>query len=162
MGERAGYRCRQGEEVSPIFRKQWFIGDGDEELKGFVTAVAGKLMETTRFDGSEPCIADGDVALRDDLWIGRLFPAMLSVLYDPPFDSVETTTNCDISDHGLFEIELWRWNLWSLNHYDVGFMTGELGEKEILFGVEFVRGKPLKRGVRWLTRERLLAKALKE
>jgi hypothetical protein len=154
MGERAGYRVRQGKLVSPLLRKQWFIGDGEKELKKLVMSVAEKLMSTPYSD-EEPKIGSGFVALREDLDIGRLVAALYSVLYKPPFDSIEFSTNCDISDHGIYEIELVRWNLWTVNHYSVRWDskndTEHVGRKKVLFCVKFIPGQTLKNGVQWLS-----------
>jgi len=156
MGERAGYRARQGRITSPILRKQWFIGDSEEELKDLVGKVALKLVEDAWGD---PVINGGGVALRDDLDIGRLTAALYAALYEPPFDSIEFTVDCDIEDHGLYEIELVRWNLWSFNHYKV---SGKwVGPREILFAVKFIPYRTLSEGTVWLSKEEFVAELIK-
>ena len=121
MGERAGYRIKGKEGTSPILRKQWFVGDDEKTLHIFIHEVAQTLCDGGQIDS-------GMCALRHDLDVGRLSLAVYHVLYSPPFDSMEFDTNCDISDHGLYEIELVKWNHWKLNHYTIPFL---LTEKDI-------------------------------
>ena len=90
MGNRAGYRCREGEEVSPMLRKQWSVGNTREQIETFVRKVAKVLMDR------ETEIGGGAAALRDDLDIGRLFAAMVHAIYSPPFDSINKEISSDI------------------------------------------------------------------
>ena len=43
MGERAGYRCREGQDVSPTLRKQWFCGESKGGLENLIRDVADVL-----------------------------------------------------------------------------------------------------------------------
>jgi len=115
MGDRAGYRIREGDKVSHLIRKQWKVDD----IKMLVSDVVKTLL--TDYDGQGK-IGDGSVALRDDLHIGRLTAALYHVVYEPPFDSIETDPHrCDISDNGLYEIELVNWNYWKVHNYSIGW-----------------------------------------
>jgi len=163
MGERAGYRARQGRLVSPILRKQWFLGDSEDDLKWLVTEVAKRLLCMTKEYKvlgvkGEQIINSGLVALRSDLDIHRLTAALYDAVYTPPFDSIEFTYDCDIGDHGLYEIELKRWNVWVVNHYNVG---RRVGGRKFLLAAKFIPDRPLSTGVVWLDREEYLAELIK-
>lgn len=163
MGQRAGYGIRatyygsKRKKTSPILRKQCYWGGSKEDLEAIIKNIAGKLTagyEERDFsrivEGVIP-VGDGFCALRYDLDFGRLASAMFNALYRPPFDSIETTINCDINDHGLFEIELIKWNEWKINHYwlksinPIAF-TYKLHNKKILGKVFFESGKKITNG----------------
>lgn len=172
MGERAGYRCSEGEKVSPMLRKQWFIGDTKQDLEKFVRRVAEVLM-SNEFGEEELVIGDGSVALRNDLGIDRLFPAIVTAIYSPPFDSIYKEMAHDISDHGIYEIEMIKWNEWLVNSYRVTIVrvdkegnkygideilekklntkdmkwNQEVGDKTVLMKVRFREGETLEEGM---------------
>jgi len=108
MGERAGYRIRIGDKTSMICRRQWYLGGGSEELESLIMEVAQELMDTNA--SFSDAIGSGAVALRNDLDMSRMFPALVRVVCTTGFDSIEEDVRCDISDHGLFEIEIITWN----------------------------------------------------
>ena len=135
MGERAGYRCRQGESVSPMLRKQWYVGEDRESIEFFVKDVAKVLL--MNYLGKEEKIGSEESALRKDLNIDRLFSAMVHTRYSPPFDEICNGVASDISDHGVFEIELLAWDWWAVNHYPVDEMwIDEKGEQHTSEEVE--------------------------
>ena len=121
MGERAGYMCRDGKCVSPMLRKQWYIGEDKASIRNFVMKTAKVLMNASDiyFGGEETIIGGGNVALRSDLGISRMFPAIVYAMYKPPYDEIFADVASDISDHGIFEIELLEWNKWQVNNYPV-------------------------------------------
>ena len=150
MGNRAGYRIREGDKVSHLIRKQWQYDD----LRWVVTSVAQTLLQTCNGIGD---VGDGSVALRHDLDIGRLTAALYSVAYEPPFDSIRTDPlTCDISDNGLHEIELVDWNHWKIWHYTIRW-----GDPDKLFDpclvaeVTFTDGEPLYRGMEYNVKEEI-------
>jgi len=143
MGNRAGYRVRDGNKTSHILRKQWAI----EDIGHVVKDVAQMLCTTVR---GHDDINAGTVALRDDLHIGRLAAAMYSVLYRAPFDSIEVDINCDITNAGLYEIELVEWNFWKVWNYSVHTnATGPatLGEPWPIAIATFAGGKSVEDGL---------------
>jgi len=92
------------------------------------------------------------IALREDLGIGRLSVALLLAVCHPPFDEVveDGDINCDINDHGIYEIELVNWDHWEINQYPVHWEKGKrdtLGEKTHLATVTFEKGKSLEKGM---------------
>lgn len=123
MGERAGYRVaeitRSGKRVeSWVARKQWYLGGSKAELEKWVKDVARVLMSTSASGLlGKAQINDGSVALRHDLGIGRLYHALIQATLGSGFESLHPTIQCDIDDHGLFEIEMIKWNEWAINHY---------------------------------------------
>jgi hypothetical protein len=121
MGERAGYRVSDAKgRVSWIVRHQWYYGGEKVELEVVVGKIAGCLMQSSYMMGEKDLKIDGGmVALRHDLDIARLFSATVKALGSDCFDSLEADIECDINDHGLYEIELVDWNKWNINHYDV-------------------------------------------
>ena len=166
MGERAGYRVREKDKVSPILRKQWYIGDDEEVITELITEIAKTLSKG--YDKELRDINDGMSALRNDLDIGRLTMAFYSLLYNPPFDSMEFDTDCDIYDHGLYELELIKWNHWKFWNIHIAFaidyneklkdMPEELkksydeqlkkdGTKYLLAEVKFTKDKSLEDGM---------------
>ena len=150
MGERAGYRVREGNTVSHILRKQWFIGNRRKDIETLVKKVARKLLINDLIKEGVEEINSGGIALRHDLYIGRLTASLFSVLYEPPFDSIEHSPDCDISDWGLYEIELVEWNRWVIWHYDVAWNDGELENKEKIAEVTFQSGKMLDDGMHFV------------
>lgn len=117
MGERAGYRVKEKDQVSALLRKQWYLGGNSKAIKAFVTNVATTLLNSGRDEAAR--VGDGMIALRNDLDLSRLTAAVYAVSYRAPFDSIETNEACDISDHGITEIELVSWNHWKVNHYNI-------------------------------------------
>ena len=149
MGERTAYRVKSDYETSPCLRKQWGYFT-TEELKEIITLCAKYLCKYNKHKGK---IGDGITALRDDLELapGRLFLALCYVIGKTPFDMI-TNKPTDISDHGLFEIEIVKWNKWIVWHYDVKFEDDSIIEnsKEKVLEVEFERGKTVKKGIKFL------------
>jgi hypothetical protein len=79
--------------------------------------------------------------------------ALLMAVSNPPFDEVVEVDNlnCDINDHGVYEINLIKWNEWEINQYDVpweGPARDTLGEKKHLATVTFEPGKTLNDGMK--------------
>ena len=143
MGLRIGYRIRSGDETSAILRKQW----KNYAIDRIVFGTAKTLMTCFVIRGEKP-IGSGLCALRSDLDIGRLSAAMYHTVYSPPFDSIETDPlGCDISDNGLFEIELVEWDHWQINHYEIGFDDETLSDPELVAEVRFTEDKPLFEGI---------------
>jgi hypothetical protein len=60
----------------------------------------------------------------------RLTAAMYRATYNPPFDTIENDLECDIHDHGLYELELLRWNWWAVNHYELSWAKPEANHKD--------------------------------
>lgn len=145
MGDKAGYRIRDGDEVSNLIRKQWQI----EDIEDLVTNVAKTLLESYK---GQNVIGDGGVALRNDLDIGRLTAALYHVVYEPPFDSIETNPmSCDISDNGLYEIELVEWNHWKVFNYAFGWKDDDIDlfDACLIAEVTFTEGKSLSNGIKF-------------
>lgn len=158
MGERAAYRVKVGTKISPMMRKQWYVGSSHDDLRRFIYKVAKLLVyypPSNLYKNEESCIGDGCVALRDDLCLdnGRVVAALFNAIYRPPFDSIERydDVNCDIDDHGIFEIELCEWNVWNLNHYEVLWSyekkCSRVGVQECLATITFDEGKILDDGM---------------
>lgn len=154
MGERAAYRVSRNGKSMFMIRKQWYEGSTHEELRTLVTNVAQTLMKD-KF-GLNPntdsiLIGGGAVALRNDLGVGRLSMALLLTMSEPPFDEIVEgdNINCDINDHGIFEIELIAWDTWYLNHYPVEYGNEKniLGDKKHLATITFAKGKSLADGM---------------
>ena len=148
MGDRAGYRVRENDVVSDIIRKQWKISS----IEGVVTDVARTLL-TVIGDGND--IGSGMSALRSDLDIGRLTAALYSVVYNPPFDSIETDPfGCDICDNGIYEIELVEWNHWKVWNYrkvcNYPLRDHDALDRELIAEVMFTEGKPLHSGMEYI------------
>ena len=143
MGERAGYRVRVGNEVSDILRKQWFVGESKGEIRELIKNVATMLLQEYNGIGK---INSGGVALRNDLDLGRLTASLFATIYTPPFDSIEKTI-WDISDWGLYEIEMVEWNKWIVWNYSVDWEDNSIKDKEKLAEVEFKEGKTLDNGM---------------
>ena len=143
MGERAGYRVRQGDKVSHIFRKQWYIGGTKKELEELLTKVCDTLRGTNYQWGVPfpPINGNIDSALRSDLGIARVSAALFASLYTPPFDGIHLDERCDLSDHGIFEIELLSWDKWQLNHYKVTMNPDHdtVGPKKVVGEINVVK-----------------------
>lgn len=135
-----------------------------EKAKLLAEGKTKEAAELWKREKPEPAkINDGSLALRYDLHYDRLFPAMIVALYQAPFNSIETDINCDINNHGIYEIELETWNHWKVNHYDVistivegetkkgertvKFLPDRLGEKVTLCEAHFWPGLTLEDGV---------------
>jgi len=131
MGERAGYRIRQGDKVSHMMRKQLYVGGTTKDFENLCFEIAETL-------GGNP--GGGGSALRNDLNIQRMTAALYHVLYTAPFDRICEDANCDITDHGIFEIEFLSWEKWQVNHYVVVYEGNKVGEKEVLGTVDVVEG----------------------
>ena len=114
MGSRVGFRIRDKDGVSQILRQQW---------RGSIPKGIEKMWNLL---GGKP--GNGGQALRDDLDKSRGFAAMVVAYYDPPFNSIEEDTKCDITDNGLIEIDISNWCLWKIYHYNVGWETDSVGE----------------------------------
>ncbi len=144
MGDRVGYRIREDDKVSHLIRKQWKI----DNIKMLVSDVAKTLL--TDYDGQGK-IGDGGSALRDDLHIGRLTAALYHVVYNPPFDSIQTDPlSCDISDNGLYEIELVNWNYWKVHNYSIGWDDDiHLFDGHLIAEVRFTNSKSLADGMKY-------------
>lgn len=154
MGHRGAYRVRDGDETGAYIRQQWAIHGEKEEIKGLVRDVAETLCRD--FSGETKPINSGGVALRHDLFLGRLSAALIDVLYDRCFQSVTTDVPPDISNAGIFEIQLIEWNRWQVNHIPVRFESGEgdiveHDRAELLATVAFEDGAELDNGMsfRW-------------
>ena len=109
-----------GKSVSPMLQKKRYAEEDKESIEFFVRDVATVLL--TDYSGKERKIGSGRSALRKDLNIDRLFSAMVHTWYEPPFDEICNSVASDISDHGVFEIELLAWDWWAVNHYPVDEM----------------------------------------
>ena len=105
MGERIGYRTRDKYGISQIIRKQWM-----KNVQEVVTGTWNTL-------GGNP--DNGMQAIRQDLGNDRAFAALVSNVYDPPFDSIHEDVNCDIVDHGLVEIDVTDYKNWQVYHYEI-------------------------------------------
>lgn len=117
MGSRIGFRVIQKDEKSQVFRQQWNGGVEKTIIKTWEALIAGKTL------------LDGMQAIRDDLDIGRAFCALVASNYQPPFESIEKDTHCDISDNGLIEIDISNFKEWKIFHYKVDWETGVLSDK---------------------------------
>jgi hypothetical protein len=137
MSESAGYRCRMGNDISPMLRKQYYIGSDTENLKDFIFSTAKVLIG----DESNK-IGSGQGALRDDLDIDRLFAAMAYILYVPPFDGIYKEDAPNIGDFGIYEVEILEWNEWNLNNYPSGYTDLE-DDKTTLLHAVFTEGETL-------------------
>jgi hypothetical protein len=122
MGERAGYRVRANNKVSPILRKHWYLGDSKPDIKKIVINTCANLMSEYHIE----LINSGSSALRHDLDFGRLTLAFFNAVYSRPFDSLNEDENCDISDHGLYELEMKEWNRWEFKNYEIDDCCKEL------------------------------------
>ena len=143
MGDRVGYRIRDGNNVSHLVRKQW----QDYAIDRIVFGTAKTLM-TCFVLGGEKTIGSGICALRSDLELGRLSAALYSVCYEPPFDSIETDPlSCNIEDSGLYEIELVKWNHWEVWHYPIEYTDTTLSEPELIAVVHFTEGGTFPEGM---------------
>jgi hypothetical protein len=156
MGERGAYRVSQPRGyhswnhdgttvhskmyVSPVIRKQWYLGGDKGDIENWVLRIATILCGRDNIDG-------GCSALRSDLDHRRFFIAMVHALAVPPFDSLETSLNCDCDEHGLYEIELNAWNCWTINHYEVD--GDKAVDKKRICDVTFTPGRPLIEGTRF-------------
>jgi len=158
MGERAAYKVTVKGKSLFMVRKQWYLGSTHNDLKTIAYNVAKSLMvDRSGISCGVPIkIGDGMIALREDLGIGRLSMALLLSVSSPPFDELveSDNLNCDISDHGIFEIEMLSWNHWQINHYPVTWSKGEpdrLGEGKTLCSITFEKGKTLEKGtkIKW-------------
>jgi hypothetical protein len=152
MGERAAYKVSQDGKSMFMVRKQWYLGSSHKELTILVKKIAEKLM-TTRFESEKLTINCGSVALRQDLDINRLSMALVLTVGRDGFDEIVLADdlNCDINDHGVYEIDLIKWNIWEINQYDVpweGPNKDKLGIKKHLATVTFKEGKTLEDGMR--------------
>jgi len=137
MGDRIGYRIRSGDESSAILRKQW----QDQSIEEIIVDVAKTLVW-----GYE--IGSGMCALRSDLDVGRLAAALYHIVYNPPFDSIHTDPlSCDISDRGLYEIEITEWNFWKVWHYTINYDDIVISDPELIAEMRFEDGKPLSDGM---------------
>lgn len=155
MGERAAYRVKQGDEYSPMMRKQWYVGSSHQELTNLITKVAS-MLASSRFSRRGDVVSEigaGGGALRDDLGWNRLAAALFDVLYDPPFDEIVSAgdIHCDINDHGIYEIEMIEWDIWEINQYDVDWNSdtesNSLGLMTHIATVTFQNGKTLEEGM---------------
>jgi len=154
MGHRGAYRVRDGDDVGPYIRQQWAITGDEEEIRELVRSVAETLC--TDYSGETQQINSGGVALRHDLFVGRLSAALIDCLYSRPFQSVTTGVPADISNAGIFEIQLIEWNRWQVNHIPVTWDsdngdTVHHDRAELLASVSFEDGAELENGMnfRW-------------
>jgi len=140
LGSRVGYRIRSGDETSAILRKQWM----DQDIKEIVMDIAKTLVWGYKA-GSGMC------ALREDLNVGRMSAALYRAVYAPPFDAIETDPiTCDITDNGLFVVELVSWNFWRIWHHEIEFDDETLREPELAAEVRFTEGKSLADGMEYV------------
>ncbi len=117
MGERIGYRIRDKDGVSDILRKQWMEDPTIVTVRTWETLLAGEKV------GSGMC------ALRDDLDTGRGFAALVYSNYNAPFDSIEKNVHCDITDHGLIEIDVSKYDNWKIFHIPISWSENESREE---------------------------------
>ena len=120
MGSRIGYCVRDKTERSPIFRKQW----SSSISKG----VEGMWIRLSDNKG----LGDGGQAIRDDLDWGRAFASLVVSFWDRCFNSIESGTNCDISDNGLIEIDITNFKEWKIYHIKVDWDDGIEGSKILI------------------------------
>jgi len=156
MGEGGAYRVRCKDWVSPYLRQQWCCYTTSEWKQAIVNIA--KILCSTSLGKifKEDVIGSGVVALREDLEHapGRLFLALVVRFAHLPFDEI-TNQPYDIADHGIFEIEIVKWNHWILWHYDVDFEIDK-GEyivedsKEKVLEIVFEEGKPVEKGHKFL------------
>ncbi len=145
MGDSVGYRIKEGGNVSNLIRTQWMAC----EIKETVTDIARALLD--RYGGCG-VIGDGSVGLRNDLSIGRMTSALYHVVRTAPFDRIETDPmECDITDNGLYEIELIRWNYWKVFQYPIPIGTPDASaiKKRMVAAVMFTEGKTLDDGMNY-------------
>ncbi len=124
MGERIGFRVKDKDGVSAIFRQQ-FMSAPQEVVEN----TWNTLLSTRRFTDKDYThleqvilkVGDGSVALREDLDISRAFAALVYSNYEPPFNSIEQNIHCDINDHGLVEIDISDYKHWKVFHYDIDY-----------------------------------------
>jgi len=116
MGSRIGFCVRDANKRSGILRQQWAssIKEGTEK------------MWTTL--GGNP--GDGGQAIRHDLDISRGFAALVYSIYQPPFNSIQDSTLCDIANNGLIEIDISDYKDWKIYHIKIGWKGEEEGKEE--------------------------------
>lgn len=115
MGSRIGYRVKHDTEHSDILRKQW-VGSLKEGVYKMWTTLGGTP-------------GDGGQAIRHDLDIGRGFAAMVVSFYEPPFNSIEKDTRCDIADNGLIEVDISDYQAWKVYHIGIGYLGEDDGKE---------------------------------
>ena len=146
MGERIGFRIKDENNMSQIYRQQW-MSDPSVVVTNTWNTLLTKKEYGHEIKTVKGKVDDGDVALRGDLDIGRAFAALVYSNYEPPFESIRNTIQCDINDHGLITIDITDYKNWVITQteidYDyekgssegetkiIGYMT-ERGYKEIV------------------------------
>jgi hypothetical protein len=106
MGSRIGYCVKDKEGRSPIFRKQW--------------ASSIKEAVINMWNNLGGIVDDGCQAIRSDLSKERGFASLCYSIYQPPFNSIEPDSNCDIGDNGLIEIDISNYKNWIIYHIEIG------------------------------------------
>lgn len=122
MGERIGFRVKDKNGVSAIFRQQFMSAPQEVVENTWNTLLSHKTFvdkDYSKLQLVHGKVGDGMLALRNDLDIGRAFAALVYSNYEPPFNSIESDVNCDITDHGLVEIDVSDYKHWKVYHYEV-------------------------------------------
>jgi hypothetical protein len=89
--------------------------------KTWNTLLTKKDYVNGKFKTVKGKVDDGDVALRGDLDIGRAFAALIYSNYEPPFESIRNTIQCDINDHGLITIDITNYKNWVITQTDINY-----------------------------------------
>ena len=116
MGSRGGFRTKdKSGKFSQILRQQR-IGLVEEGVTEMWWLLGGKP-------------GDGGQAIRDDLDNGRAFAALVASFYKQPFNSIEDSTLCDISDNGLFTVDVSDFAKWKIIHTEIGWQGEDDGKQ---------------------------------
>jgi hypothetical protein len=125
MGERIGFRIKDGDKTSQIYRQQWMSDPNEVVTKTWNTLLSKKKYnweaEPLTFKIELGKVDDGDVALRTDLDIGRAFAALVYSNYNPPFESIQEDIQCDINDHGLITIDITNYKNWVITQTEIDY-----------------------------------------
>jgi hypothetical protein len=125
MGERIGFRIKDGDKTSQIYRQQWMSDPNEVVTKTWNTLLSKRKYnwkaKPLTFKIELGKVDDGDIAIRQDLDIGRAFAALVYSNYEPPFESIRDTIQCDINDHGLITIDITNYKNWVITQTDINY-----------------------------------------
>lgn len=166
MGERSAYRTavvnkREGTMYSPYLRKQWFVGDNEEDIKQLVRGVA-KGLTYTPHKNEHAEVNSGHISLRHDLTSspGRMFHALVHSIGNLPFDEITKELPPDITNHGIYTIKAEHWDKWVVEQTPViwvesGDIDQEVLEDETitLAEIKFKRGETVEEGMDFVWKE---------